>query len=133
MNKFKVGDKVKEIGSNEIKEIDLVSSFDDGTIVYVLKFDDSEMYYEDELELYKTPHQELLDLGWVALNKANGVLTYLLNVDGSLHPEIIELSLEGKRYYTTLRIIDLQLAKLLVRYLEELEWQKIYYLMNIEG
>ena len=122
MSKFKVGDKVWYEG--KVFEIDAVDEILEGQFLYY--FDNGYDYEGHEgiyLKPYKTPHQELLDLGWVVLNKANGVLTYLLNADGSLHPEIIELSLEGKRYYTTLRIIDLQLAKILVRYLEEL-WKK---------
>lgn len=118
MSKFKVGDKV--LYGNNKYTITEIGKLVDG--VDIFKLDDrTYIVGYGELVEYKTPHQELLDLGWVALNKANGVLTYLLNADGSLHPEIIELSFEGKRYYTTLRIIDLQLAKILVRYLEELE------------
>lgn len=119
MSKFKVGDKVKEIGNNEIKEIGLVSSFDDGTIGYVLKFDDSEMYYEEELELYKTPHQELLDLGWELKRKFPNEIQYIKE------KTFLDFCLKERTYkfednYKYIKV-DLKLAKILTRYLEELE------------
>src|SRR5690554_420899 len=121
MSKFKVGDKVWCNG--DVKIIKRVDEWEDGEYGYYFNVDDDllDFWREEDLELYKTPHERLLELGWVSLNKANGVSTYLLNVDGRPDPEIIELYTEEKRYYTTLRIIDLELAEILVDYLEELE------------
>ena len=141
MNKFKVGDdvRVKEgliIGETYGETLLLKGMVDkkpyESKIIAVMKenlgfayrLENLYWYSEEMIELFKTthktPHQELLDLGWVEI-ETGGTLAYVLNADGSLHPEIIELSLEGKSFYTTLRIINLQLAKILVRYLEELE------------
>ena len=126
MSKFKVGDKVWCNG--DVKIIKRVDEWEDGEYGYYFNVDDDllDFWREEDLELYKTPHERLLELGWVSLNKANGVSTYLLNVDGRPDPEIIELYTEEKRYYTTLRIIDLELAEILVDYLEELEKWKDY-------
>lgn len=120
MSKFKVGDKVWCNG--DVRIIKRVDKWENGEYGYYFNIHDGMLEYNtaDDLELYKTPHKRLLELGWGLVEHNENVITYLLNADGSLHPEIIELSSEGKRYYTTLRIIDLQLAEVLVDYLKEL-------------
>ena len=118
MSKFKVGDKVIYNGVHD--EIDEIVYVGGKFFGYDLIINNIWPVKEKYLQPYKTPHERLVKLGWVALNASNGVLTYLLNADGSLHPERIELSLEGKRYYTSLRVIDLELAEILVDYLKEL-------------
>ena len=121
MSKFKVGDKVIYNGVHvEIDEIDEIVYVGGKSFGYDLIINNIWPVKEKYLQPYKTPHERLLELGWVALNETGRTLTYLLNVDGSLHTQRIELSHEGKRFYTTLRVVDLELAEIIVDYLKEL-------------
>lgn len=121
MSKFKVGDKVWCDG--DIRIIKRVDEWDKGEYGYYFNIDDELLnYYEEEdLELYKTPHERLVELGWVLFSTVGKVYTYILVGSGNVYPEKIEIAFKGERYYTTLRIIDLELAEILVDYLKELE------------
>ena len=89
MSKFKVGDKVGNQHVNYLGEI---------------------------IEVVKTPHQELLDLGWV-IDKDDKNETHIFYYKNK---RIIRINRINKTCLTAINV-DLQLAKILVRYLEELE------------
>lgn len=123
MNKFKVGDKVNYY--NKTYKVTDVYGGDDS--LYDIKSDNkityNDFYIEVEekyLKHYKTPHQELLDLGWELEEDS---LEYAVYQVGSNYITIDKLNKEydhsfDRRYSS---FIDLQLARILVRYLKELE------------
>lgn len=115
MSKFKVGDKVWCNG--DIKTIARIDKWRDGEYGYYFNIDDELLnYYEEEdLELYKTPHERLLELGWRFEYKDEHTTVYY-----------------GKNSFTTIKIyhkhftigvnfyFGLELAEVLVDYLKEL-------------
>ena len=117
MSKFKVGDKVWCNG--DVKVIKRVDEWEDGEYGYYFNVDDEllDYYREEDLELYKTPHERLLELGWIIdkddTNPAN--LEFYYNDNKVL---IIDKVLKEVK---TLYAIDLQLAEILIDYLKELE------------
>ena len=120
MSKFKVGDKVWFNG--DVGIIKRVDKWENDEYGYYFNINDEALNYytEDELELYKTPHERLLELGWVLFSTIGEVYTYILVGSGNIQPEKIEIAFTGERYFTTLRVIDLELAEILVDYLKEL-------------
>ena len=138
MSKFKVGDKVLiplgvgVVYGEEEFNLDLDEWYIKVVIGERFGFNRVITFETNDLELYKTPHQELLDLGW-ELSKVDDRYIEYINEEG----DYLIINKIEKTYYklsSYYRPFDfnLELAKILVRYLEELEWQKIYYLMNIE-
>ena len=119
MSRFKVGDKVWLNGDIETVE-SVVVLYDGSCYGYFLKDYNDYVFEDNELELYKTPHERLLELGWVLFSTIGEVYTYILVGSGNIQPEKIEIAFTGERYFTTLRVIDLELAEILVDYLKEL-------------
>lgn len=119
MSRFKVGDKVWLNGDIETVE-SVVVLYDGSCYGYFLKDYNDYVFEGNELELYKTPHERLLELGWVLFSTIGEVYTYILVGSGNIQPEKIEIAFTGERYFTTLRVIDLELAEILVDYLKEL-------------
>ena len=116
MSKFKVGDKVKN-GRYE----GVITNVKTKT-TYTMTTEREGAYSnlsDKDLKLlkpYKTPHQELLDLGWVIDedDKNETRIFYYKN------KRVIRINRINKTCLTAINV-DLQLAKILVRYLEELE------------
>ena len=121
MSKFKVGDKVWCNG--DVRIIKRVDEWENDEYGYYFNVDDELLNYEREcdLELYKTAHQELLDLGW-ELSKVDDRYIEYINEEGDyLIIDKIEKTYYNLSSYYRPFDINLQLAKILVRYLEELE------------
>ena len=141
MSKFKVGDKVETpFGIGEIIVFNYFLEKDKSYKVRLnYKMDDTHAYEygktpllnftEKEIKPYKTPHQELLDLGWKVLDDRNNIMLYHLLVDGKFYYQIkidklhktIDLHYLDRSGYTSTTQLDLKLTSILKRYLEELE------------
>src|SRR5690554_5211237 len=76
MSKFKVGDKVWCNG--DVKIIKRVDEWEDGEYGYYFNVDDDllDFWREEDLELYKTPHERLLKLGWKMIDTDGTYKTY---------------------------------------------------------
>lgn len=125
MSKFKVGDKVWCNG--DIKTIARIDKWDKGEYGYYFNIDDESLnYYEEEdLELYKTPQEQLFDLGFEKVAKHKFVK---VNKGGSGYntPYKITIEFAFNSYQVKCECqnwvgVDIQLAEVLVDYLKELE------------
>lgn len=119
MSKFKVGDKVWCNG--EIKVIARIDEWADNEFGYYFDKNDEllDFYEEHDLELYKSPHERLLELGWEFVNESKLYITYQCV---NYYNKFISFIKEKKVYYIIGdKHIDLQLAEVLVDYLKELE------------
>ncbi len=140
MNKFKVGDKVYRLEDRkeanvlwEVSSIKVMKKGDKEYYNYVLKAEGiggkflasndnngstiAFVNFEEDLELYKTPHERLLELGWVIdKDDTNPATLEFYYKDNKVL--IIDKAL---KVIKTLYGIDLQLAEILVDYLKELE------------
>ena len=118
MNKYKVGDKVIYNGVHD--EIDEIVYVGGKFFGYDLIINNIWPVKEKYLQPYKTPHQELLDLGFNFWNNSNG-----LQYDRKEIGILIDKETKTYKVYWVVDdmafSVDLQLAKILVRYLEELE------------
>ena len=119
-SKFKVGDKVWHNG--EVKTIKRVDDWIDGSYGYYFHENDELLAFVEErdLELYKTPHQRLLDLGFEKVAKHK----YIKRDKGDIGYIIIAFAFNsyhvkcvGKNWAE----FNLELAEVLLEYLEELE------------
>lgn len=120
MSKFKVGDKVWCNGS--IETIKKIEEFLNGSYGYYFHEDCDALDYweEDELELYKTPHERLIELGFVVDDETNYFISYVFNgLEITIYKKekVYQTYVYGDHYNP----IDLELAEILVDYLEELE------------
>ena len=130
MSKFKVGDKVWCNG--DIKTIARIDKWRDGEYGYYFNIDDELLnYYEEEdLELYKTPHERLVELGFIGQEPFLG--DYRLYKKGTfINIVIISFNIKDKDYVIWKQDdevsieefypVNLELAEILVDYLKELE------------
>jgi hypothetical protein len=139
MSKFKVGDKVYRLLDRkeanilwEVSSVQVMKSGDKEYHNYVLKgegdfgdrviggvkYKGAFLNFEEELELYKTPHQRLLELGWALIHEDENIITY-----GKNPFTTIEIYKNLHKHFTIKAdfYFDLQLAEVLVDYLKELE------------
>lgn len=111
MSKFKVGDKVWCNG--EVKTITRVDDWLYGEYGYYF-------HEEEDLELYKTPHQRLLDLGFIISDETVYHISYMLKgLDITIFKK--EKTYQAYSYGDNYNPINLELAEILVDYLKELE------------
>lgn len=120
MSKFKVGDKVWCNG--DVRIIKRVDEWANGEYGYYFNVDDDllDFWEEEDLELYKTPHQRLLDLGFEKVAKHK----YIKRDKGDIGYIIIAFAFNsyhikcvGKNWVE----VNFELAEVLLEYLEELE------------
>lgn len=116
MSKFKVGDKVWCNG--DVKIIKRIDKWGNGEYGYYFNIHDGMLEYNtaDDLELYKTPHEKLLELGWKLTHEDENMIIYNKRFSKSL-----SFHKKHANCFTDERNIDLQLAEVLVYYLKELE------------
>lgn len=145
MSKFKVGDKV--VVDGEIKTIARIDKWNNGEYGYYFNVDDDllDFWREEDLELYKTPHERLLELGYavsknISDNKGNPIgIEYKKNIAMEAHKKIYNLikidltskifaawrsyiyNFQGSWDRTDALWIDKELAEILLQYLEELK------------
>ena len=120
MSKFKVGDKVWCNG--DVRIIKRVDEWENDEYGYYFNVDDELLNYEREcdLELYKSPHERLLELGFVVDDETNYFIKYMFNgLEIILYKK--EKTYQTYVYQDNYNPIDLELAEILVDYLKELE------------
>lgn len=119
MSKFRIGDKVlykKE--TFVIKDIDLDEN---GNLLFYKMSDSLHDFIaiEEDLELYKTAHQRLLDDGWIEVYRDEKTVRYKRVYSFGI--STLDISL----YFKTFKIQDdyatLEIAELIVDYLKELQ------------
>ncbi len=144
MSKFKVGDRVVVCGG-DVKTIARIDKWSDGEYGYYFNVDDELLNYQREcdLELYKTPHERLLELGYVVSknisDKKGNIISieYKKNETYDEHKityNLIKIDLESKMFNAwciyrgnpnsfwnsnDAMWIDKELAGILYQYLEE--------------
>lgn len=149
MSKFKVGDKVYRLEdrkeANVLWEVSSIRVMKNGDNNYVLKTEGigskflgsnnnngskiALVNFDDDLELYKTPHQRLLDMGFVGQEPFWG--EYRLYKKGTfINIVIISFNIKDKDYVIWKQDdeasieefypVNLELAEVLVDYLKEL-------------
>ena len=124
MNKFKVGDKVWCNG--DVRIIKRVDEWANGEYGYYFNVDDDllDFWEEEDLELYKTPHQRLLDLGWKVVD-TDGIYKTYDNFDTKYTRMTMSIKINKDQdgwYFTTHNVfMDKELTTILLDYLEELE------------
>lgn len=131
MNNFKVGDKVLYDGEvrtvvqvpdgrpfNEVGRLE--NWLDKECVVLDLDYDNA-IYYKD-IELYKTAHDKLLELGWEREIISNDIRYVKFN-EKSRRTMDIRILKDSEGYYVNVinMVIDLEMSKILTQYLEELE------------
>lgn len=125
MSKFKVGDKVWCNG--DVKIIKRVDEWLNGEYGYYFNVDDELLDYvrECDLELYKTPQERLLELGFEKITKHKFVK---VNKGGSGYdtPYKITIEFAFNSYQVKCECenwvgVNLELAEILVDYLKEIE------------
>lgn len=123
MSKFKVGDKVWCNG--DVKIIKRVDEWEDGEYGYYFNVDDELLNFweEDDLELYKTPHERLLELGWEFWEylKYKNYEKFDENSRRTMSIRIFNDEYGIYYFLNNFTYVDLQLAEVLVDYLKELE------------
>lgn len=123
ISKFKVGDKVWHNG--EVKTIKRVYYWPDGSYGYFFHKNDklSSFVEERDLELYETPHQKILDLGFEKVAKHKYIKHHKGESDYDAPYKIIiefaynsyHIKCVGKNWVE----VNSELAEVLVDYLEE--------------
>ena len=137
MNKFKVGDKVYRLVDRkeanvlwEISEVQVMKIGDKEHYNYILKAEGdfsagakhkhAFLNFEEYLELYKTPHERLLELGFIISDETVYHISYMLKeLDITIFKK--EKTYQAYSYGDNYNPINLQLAEILVDYLKELE------------
>lgn len=117
MSKFKVGDKVWFNG--DVRIIRRVDEWEDGEYGYYFNVDDELLDYakECDLELYKTPQERLLELGWTLVFEDDDAIYY-----GKYSTLTIRIDKKDKDFFVSDKMVfNLELAEILVDYLRELE------------
>lgn len=130
MSKFKVGDKVWCNG--EIKVIARIDEWADNEFGYYFDKNDDilDFYEEHDLELYKSPHERLLDMGFIGQEPFSR--DYRLYKKGTfVNIVIISFNIKDKDYVIwkqddevsieEIYPVNLELANVLIDYLKELE------------
>ena len=129
MSKFKVGDILRSINFNREYVIVGIKYFYELTMWELKLLETEEIIQVGSLDDFvfvrspqeKTPHQELLDLGWELSKDDNRYIEYINEEGDYLIIDKIEKTYYNLSSYYRPFDINLQLAKILVRYLEELE------------
>lgn len=121
MSKFKVGDKVVVCGG-DIRTIARIDKWLDNEYGYYFNIDDELLNYykEEDLELYKTPHERLVELGFIIDDETNYFIKYTFNgLDIVLYKK--EKTYQTYVYQDNYNPINYELSKILTEYLEELK------------
>ena len=119
MSKFKVGEEIIHKGDKRI-----IKTIEKRNNMFVYTFIGNSLYWAYESDIFKTPHQELLDLGWELSKVDNRYIEYINEEGDYLIIDKIEKTYYNLSSYYRPFDINLELAKILVRYLEELECSK---------
>lgn len=117
MSKFKVGDRVWFNG--DVRIIKRVDEWENGEYGYYFNVDDELLDYvkECDLELYKTPQERLLELGWTLVFEDDDTIYY-----GKYFTLTIRIDKKGKGFFVSDKMFfNLELAEVLVDYLKEIE------------
>ncbi len=124
MSKFKVGDKVWCNG--DVRIIKRVDEWEDGEYDYYFNADDDllDFWREEDLELYFTPHERLLKLGWKMWD-TNGTYKTYDKFDDKYSRRTMSIKINKDKdgwYFTTHMVfMDKELTTILLEYLEEVE------------
>lgn len=139
INNFKVGDKVWYDGAmrtvvqvpDEKLTPNEVGWLDKDCVVLDLDYDNA-IYYKD-IELYKSAHDKLLELGWEKVKLSNDIQYEKFN-ERSRRTMAIRIPKDNEGYYVDIinMVIDLEMSKIITQYLEELENENEKRIRSVE-